>query len=150
MQRQVGFSLIELVAVLAVISILMAIAIPQYQQYQQRAQRAQAQGDLLEAAQRLERYRMVQGSYNSATAGTATTNTIPNQSPTTGTARYNIGFWSGSAVATTIPSSSTYTLYAVRSDNSEVFALNALGQKCYGPSVATFNFATCQRWEDAP
>lgn len=149
MQRQAGFTLIELMIVLVVISILMAIAIPQYQQYQLRAQRAQAQGDLLEAAQKLERYRMIQGSYSNATAGAATTNTIPSQSPSTGTARYNIGFWNGTNVVTTIPSNSTYTLYAVRADNSEVFAINAPGQKCYASGATTCTMVTGQRWEDA-
>ena len=59
-----GFTLIELMTVVAIIGILVAIALPSYNDSVRKGKRGQAKSDLVEIAQRAERYRTVQGSYD--------------------------------------------------------------------------------------
>ena len=58
-----GFTLIELMVVVAVVAILAAIAIPSYQEQVRKSRRGQAQADLVELAQRAERFHTVNNSY---------------------------------------------------------------------------------------
>lgn len=60
---QRGFTLIELMVVVAVIAILAAVAIPAYQDQMRKARRGQAKADLVELAQRAERYHTVNNTY---------------------------------------------------------------------------------------
>lgn len=55
MQKQKGFTLVELMIVVAIVGILAAIAYPSYQEYVLRSWRTDAQGCLLESAQIMER-----------------------------------------------------------------------------------------------
>lgn len=61
-----GFSLIELVVVLAIAAVLAAVAIPNFSDHLARTRRLRAQADLLEAAQYLQRFRSVHGSFDGA------------------------------------------------------------------------------------
>lgn len=58
-----GFTLIELMIVVAVVAILAAIAIPSYQDSVRKARRGQAKADLVELAQRAERFHTVNNTY---------------------------------------------------------------------------------------
>lgn len=80
-----GFTLIELMVVVAVIAILAAIAYPSFQDAVRKGHRGQAKADLVELAQRAERFRTINGSY---TAFAVTGDDA--RSPRTGTARYSI------------------------------------------------------------
>lgn len=56
MQKQSGFTLIEVMIVVVVIGILASIAFPSYQEYVIRGNRAEGQALLADAAARQERY----------------------------------------------------------------------------------------------
>jgi len=91
--RQHGFTLVELMITVAIIGILAAIAYPSYTQYVMRANRAEARSILLEATQFMERNYTIANRYDQDSGGTALS--LPaslSQSPTSGTAKYNIGF----------------------------------------------------------
>jgi type IV pilus assembly protein PilE len=62
-QRQVGFTLVELMITVAVVGILAAIALPNYTQYVQRSHRSNARNTLLQAAQWMERAANSTGAY---------------------------------------------------------------------------------------
>lgn len=68
-----GFTLIELMVVVAIVAILVSIAYPAYSDSVRRARRAQAQADIVELAQRAERFHTVNNTYigfwNTVTTG---------------------------------------------------------------------------------
>ena len=100
--RQTGFTLIELMIVVVVIAVLAAIAYPSYARYVLRAKRADAKQQLLQAAQWTERYMTANGRYPPDTVA------LPSglgQSPSSGTASYEIGYAARTAT--------TYALQAV-------------------------------------
>jgi len=63
---KLGFSLIELMIVLALISILSLISYPLYNEHVIRVRRAYMAATLLDAAGRMEKYRVLHESYNGA------------------------------------------------------------------------------------
>ena len=71
-----GMTLIELMIVVAVIALLGAVALPAYQSSVRKAHRAEARTALTTAAQRLERFYTENSRYDTATVGTASTDTI--------------------------------------------------------------------------
>lgn len=126
--KQTGFTLIELMIVVAIISILAAIAIPSYQSHIAKTRRADAQGALLQLANVMERYYTEQSpfTYVGASLGSAATDIFANQSPGTGTAFYNLSI---SAVAV-----NSYTLTATptnaqSSDSCGTLTLTSAGVK---------------------
>ncbi|OOF12554.1 hypothetical protein BZG82_01115 [Salinivibrio sp. PR5] len=69
MQKQQGFSLIELLVVLGIIGALTAIAIPQYQKYQDKAKVTAAIATLTNMRSVVEAYVMEEGKFPEKTAG---------------------------------------------------------------------------------
>lgn len=119
--RGKGFTLIELVVAMVIIAILAAIAIPNYTDYIRRSNRSDARGQLLQAGLWMERFRTERGTY----VGAALPGGLQ-QSPSTGTSRYNIAV--GGLTAT------TYTLTAtpvgtMAGDACGNLVLNNLGQR---------------------
>ncbi len=88
--RQQGFTLIELMIVVAIVGVLVAIAYPSYTDSVRKGKRGQAKGQLVELAQRAERYRTVN---NGSFAGFW--DTVPStdrRSPKEGTVAYTLDF----------------------------------------------------------
>ncbi|MEN3979740.1 type IV pilin protein [Acinetobacter sp. CWB-B33] len=87
MNKNKGFTLIEVIITIAIVAILAAIAFPLYSKYQINANRSDVQSELSRLAQRLQSYSIVNHSYSGATlngiGGTA-------DYPSTGTAFYEI------------------------------------------------------------
>ena len=62
--RHSGFTLIELMVVVAIVAILVGIAVPMYSDAVRKGKRGQAKADIVELAQRAERYRTVNGTFD--------------------------------------------------------------------------------------
>lgn len=69
-----GMTLIELMVVVAILGIIVAFGYPSYRDQVMKSRRAEGMGELLELADRLERYYSDKGTYATATLGTAATN----------------------------------------------------------------------------
>lgn len=104
MEKERGFSLMELLVALTILAVLTAVAIPSYTAYLNRGYRKQARAELLEAAVWMERWRTERGRYDDPANANNPPPTFPStQVPRTGTARYTV------AVAAT---PATYTITA--------------------------------------
>lgn len=62
-KRNQGFTLIELMIVVAIVAILAAIALPSYQESVRKTKRVEAQAELLDVAQRLQRFKIANFSF---------------------------------------------------------------------------------------
>ena len=103
--RHRGFTLIEVMITVAIIAILGAIALPSYTSYVARGKRADARGQLLQAAQFMQRFYSANDSYVNARSGETVTTAMPSnlqRSPADGAlVNYNL------TIAST---ATTYTL----------------------------------------
>lgn len=89
--KALGFTLIELMIVVAVIGILAAIAYPSYQDSVRKSRRGQGKADMVELAQRAERFYTVNNTYAGFWATVPTAPVNHRVSPRTGgTAAYVI------------------------------------------------------------
>lgn len=122
--RQRGFTLIELMVVVAIVAILAAIAYPAYNDSVRKSRRGQAKADLVELAQRAERFHTVNNTYVGFWNTVATGHRV---SPRTGgTAAYNL---------TEAEAANTFTLTATPQGKQTAdtlcgtLTLNQAGQK---------------------
>lgn len=125
-----GFTLIELMIVVAIIAILAAIAYPSYQEYIRNTNRVEAQGEMLDIATRLQRYKIANFTFMKANnvAVQLTDIGVSNQIPSSGNALYTIALSNVTA--------GTWTLTATPNTNTIQFGnghmvLNHRGERCW-------------------
>ncbi|MEH1711241.1 type IV pilin protein [Acinetobacter pittii] len=123
MKKYEGFTLIELMIVVAIIAILAAIAYPSYTQYKIRANRADVQSEMMQTAQRLQSYYMINHNYTSATLD----NGLASKDYPTSNAAYGLVLNVNDQTWTLTATPKTNT---IQSGNGVVI-LNSQGQKCW-------------------
>lgn len=122
-RRARGFTLIELMVVVGIVAILVAIAVPSYSFAVRKGKRGQAKADLVELAQRAERFRTINNTYSGFWA---TVDTDDRNSPRQGDVAYQI---------TEVETATTFTLTATPQGGQAedtrcmTLTLNQLGQK---------------------
>lgn len=131
MKKYEGFTLIELMIVVAIIAILAAIAYPSYTQYRIRGNRADVQSEMMQTAQRLQSYYVINHNYTSATLD----NGLTSKDYPSSNAVYRIALNVNDQTWTLTATPKTTT---IQSGNGAVI-LNSEGQKCWtkGQSCAT-------------
>jgi type IV pilus assembly protein PilE len=137
-----GFTLIELMIVVAIIGLITAIALPSYKNSVAKARRAEARGQLLEAAQYMQRFYSQNDSFATTRAGAAVViptaiATVPKTAATATVATYNISF-------TVTPTIAAFTLTAVPraagpmgSDKCGSFFLDQTGRRSVSGTLGT-------------
>ena len=134
MQKQRGFTLIELMITVAIVGILAAIAYPSYVKYVQKSNRSEGLAMLADGSARMERFYAQNNSYavtdlTSIGFASATTN-----SPT---GKYSLSLVGGSATAT------TYTLQAVPLGNQATDSCGTLKVDQQGNKTSSTGATNC-------
>jgi type IV pilus assembly protein PilE len=130
MNKQRGFTLIELMIVVAIIGILASISYPNYRQYVLRSENSLAQAALVELSTTLERYYSENNSYADAGANVAFSNTVPTNSHDT---THNI-------TLSITNEGATYLLTATHiSDGASVYSLDSTGLRKKGTTFGWGN-----------
>ena len=64
-----GFTIVELMIILCIIAIIFMFAYPSYSGHTMKSRRAEGMGELIELADRMERYYSLNNTYNGSTLG---------------------------------------------------------------------------------
>lgn len=101
--KQRGFTLIELMIVIAILGVLAAIALPSYQQYVIKSKRADMMTEMQSIGMRIESRRLIEGNYNNIDLTklmsgqiTAGTTSYPSINPV-----YDVSIWDISTATAT-------------------------------------------------
>ncbi|QIL78767.1 type IV pilin protein [Diaphorobacter sp. HDW4A] len=131
--RQTGFTLIEVMIVVAIVGILTAIALPSYDEYVRRGHRADARAGLLQAQLWMERAATANGVYPTTLSSALTWSGDK-------TKRYDIGLKDGS-------SADAFTLTATpkQTDKCGTFTLTNTGKRENDNLAAGLTFEDCWR-----
>ena len=145
MQRQNGFTLIELMITVVVIVILVAVAYPSYQQHIVRGARSAGQQFLLDIAQRQEQFLLDQRQYATTLGTGGLSSSVPSELST----RYQAPVFNVPAGAT--PPSYTITLTPVAGGlmaSDGPLIINNLGQRWRDMNGnGTYEPATDKAWD---
>ena len=140
-QRLRGFTLIELMITVAIVGILAAIAYPSYAEYVARGNRSQVTADLMAAHQWMERFYTENYRYDRNAANTVNTTGATGlvaqtfvQTPSSGSARYNVRLDAADANSYTLRANRTGSM---ASDKCGDFTINHLGTRAI--AAGTYN-----------
>ena len=139
MNKNKGFTLIELMIVVAIIAVLAAIAYPSYTQYKIRTNRTDVQSEMMNIAQRLQSYYVINHNYTSASLDNGTTSKdYPISNPV-----YSINL---------VPNGQSYTLTATPISTSSqagdgIICLNDQGQKFWAKDSTVCVFSATSTWD---
>jgi type IV pilus assembly protein PilE len=130
--RQKGFTLMEVVIAAAIIGLLAAIAYPSYKDMIVRGNRTAVQGDLEAAAAAMAAYRSQNFTYTGATLGTGAV--YRNVSPESGPVQYDL--------VLTVNSAQQYVIFAQpRSSGQQkddgALGINQAGERCWNKSSSS-------------
>ncbi|WP_218946376.1 MULTISPECIES: type IV pilin protein [Acinetobacter] len=131
--KQIGFTLLELMIIVAVVAILAAIAIPNYSEYVKRGNRVDVQTHIMNVAQNLETYRLVNHSFFGANLTQLGGATYPLNNP-----YYQLTLTDMSGVAFTNAQANLQSWLLVarpiatgRQKGTGAISLNSAGVKCW-------------------
>lgn len=134
-----GFTLIEMMIVVAIIGILASVAVPSYLESVRRSDRAGAAATMLQAANWMEQQFTVNNSYKLPDGSVPTLPSNFMQSPSSGTAKYNITLAAGTTTT-------TYSLLATKvgaADKCGNFTLDQSGKRAVSATTDTTVTADC-------
>lgn len=123
--------------VVAIVAILAAIAYPSYQNYVQRTKRAEAQVELMNIGQKLQAYKLANGSFHQASLANLYGGNVIN---TSGSTTYNLQLSS-----TVSNPTHTWVLTAIpigQMANTGNLTLDSTGQQCWVKSSDA-----CEPWD---
>jgi type IV pilus assembly protein PilE len=129
--RQRGFTLIEVMIVIAVLGVIVAIAYPSYTEQVRKSRRAEGMGELLDLADRMERFYSDRGTYVGASLGTAATDIYPT---TSAKGYYTLSIASQSATAFSVSAAPT-SKGKQNEDKCGTFSLTSQGVKSVSNST---------------
>ena len=132
--KQKGFTLIELMIVVAIIGVLAAIAYPSYQRYVISSKRADMMTEMHNIASEIESRKLAQGSYSAISAKVKTD--FAKAYPTQGQALYDI------TITPDDPLTSEWTITATPKTSTQMatdgnLTLNHQGVKCRDTNCGT-------------
>jgi len=153
MNKNDGFTLIELMVVLIIIAIIAAIAIPSYQAYARRALAAQMQQEMQRISVLLERHKARNFSYKGfdlSTQGIVVPRTYSfdlKDAATTTTAAKGSG--NGKLLSATDASGRSWVLYGITSDAQNYnFLMTSTGLRCKNKTAANVVSTGCGTGEE--
>ena len=115
-----GFTLIELMIVISILAILVTVGYPSYMEHVKKSRRAEGMGQLLELANRMERYYSDQGTYPTSISEV--------YGATTDGGFYTLSIVNANNVSFTVSAAPT-SLGRQDTDKCATFTLTSLGQK---------------------
>ena len=124
-QKMRGFTLIEVMIVVAVLGVIIAIGYPSYTEPVRKSRRAEGMGELLELADKMERFYADRGTYAGASLGTGAGNI---HTATTADGYYTLNIDSQTAVAFQVRATPT-SKGNQNKDKCNIFILDSLGNK---------------------
>ena len=143
MQRQKGFTLIELMVTVAIVAIIAAVAYPSFTKSAMKGRRADAKAALNQHAQALERCYATYGVYNSTNCGTEVNSSQAFISATSQKQYYTITANTLNGTAYQLDATAVSTGPQTNDTGCTILTINSLGQQGSGANNATTDTNGC-------